>query len=287
MPDSNAATALANALGLEQDGKLDEALDAYNQSIANGIDDILIHSNRGMLLERLKRYPEALDSFQKASAIESNFRDHYNAGNMQLTLGNHAKALESYAASLAHRENYPDCWVNKAIAHHALNQIPDAHAALEKALALDPTFYPALRSQAILLSSTGREREAIAVYQKATEAKPSFSNAWFEYACAIYKSLGDEITFDPSGPEGQAMRALDKVIEIEPNKQGAWGRKIGILFRLVDAAQSADNDTAASSAPRMFPLIHNELLTTIEAAIARFPEDDWFPQRKKDAQAME
>lgn len=285
MPDPKAATDLANALGLEQDGKLDEALDAYDQAIANGTDDILIHSNRGMLLERLQRHSEALVSFQKATAIESNFRDHYNAGNMQLTLGNHVQALESYAASLAHRKDYPDCWVNKAIAHHALDQIADAHTALEKALEINPSFYPALRSQAILLSATGHEREAISAYQKATDAQPALSSAWFEYACALYKNLGEEITFDPSGPEGLTMRALDKVIEIEPGKQGAWGRKIGVLFRLVDAAQAADKDS--TNAPQMFPLIHNELLTTIEFACTRFPEDDWFAQRKKDALAME
>ncbi len=286
-PAKNAATVLAEALGKEQDGKLDESLARYDQAIASGIEDILIHSNRGMLLERLQRYEDALASFQRAAASESNFRDHYNAGNMLLTLNRHAEAIESYQASLVHRDDYPNCWVNQGIAHHALEQTRQAQASFEKAIELNKDFYPALRSLAILHTSTGHESQAIVLYQRAAEVRPGSADAWFEYGCALYKNLGEDIRFDPSGPEGQAMQALDKVIELAPDRHGAWGRKIGVLFRLSDGAQTTDNATPSETVPRLFPIIHNELLVTIEQACTRFPEDTWFAQRKKDAQNME
>lgn len=283
------ANTLAQAIELEQSGKLEEALKVYDQAILNGSNDVLIFSNRGLLLERLQRWEDAFNSFSKAAEIESNFRDHYNAGNMLLVLKRYAEAIAAFDASLACRDDYAESCVNKGIAHYSLEQLDEAGRCFDKALTLDPQFPPALRSSAILKSAQGDEASACAFYKKAAQAQPDRASAWFEYGCALYKTLGEgQVFFEPDGPEGLTLQAFDRVIELQPETQGAWGRKIGVLFRLADAALATDRaaSSAGSDAPALFPMLHGELLSCLQEACQRFPDDAWFAERKSDAENM-
>ena len=115
------------------------------------------------------------------------------------------------------------------------------------------------------------------------------ASAWFEFACSLYKTLPEDKTeFEPNGPEGKTIQVLDRVIELQPNTQGAWGRKVGVLFRLTDAALAADRNASAnnSDAPALFPMLHGELLSTLSEACHRFPDDKWFADRSKEAAAL-
>ena len=283
------AETLAEALQLERSGKPEEALACFDAALKEQGDALLLHSNRGLLLERMQRYEDALQSFQAAAKIEPNFRDHYNAGNMLLFLERNSEAKEAFDDSIACREDYPEAWVNRGIACNGLDDAVGARVNFEKALEINESFYPALRCLAILDSSLENETEAIAYYERAAKAQPQLSSAWFELGCALYKSLGEgQVFFEPDGPEGRTIQAFDKVIELAPETQGAWGRKIGTLFRLADAAQATDRAAAGAQKdlPQMLPLIHAELASTIEAACQRFPDDPWFKDRQHDAEAM-
>ncbi len=283
------ANTLAQAIELEQSGQFDAALAVYDQAILTGIQDVLIFSNRGLLLERMQRWEDAFNSFSKAASLDNNFRDHYNAGNMLLILKRYEEAITAFDASLACRDDNAESWVNKGIAHYSIEQFDDAEPCFTHALSLDETFPPALRCIAILKSAQGDESAASQYYQKAAEAQPDRASAWFEYGCSLYKTLGEgQVFFEPDGPEGRTIQAFDRVLELQPDTQGAWGRKIGVLFRLVDAAQAADNAASSANrdAPALFPLLHRELLSCIAAACQRFPDDPWFAERRSDAEKL-
>ncbi|MDQ8201952.1 tetratricopeptide repeat protein [Pelagicoccus sp. SDUM812003] len=281
MPDIVAET-LAKAISLEHEGKPDAALKIYEEAIGSGAEEVLLHSNRGLLLDRMGKVELALADFRKANLISPNFRDHYNAGNMLMKLDRFEDALSEFEASLSYRNDYPDCWANKGIAHHALSQLEEARESFDRALQLNPDFAPAHRCLAILHRSLGRDSLAIGHFKKAAEAAPENANAWFEYGCALYKALdGETVSFDPSGPEGQAVNAFDRVIELAPANAGAWGRKIGVLFRLADAAQAADAQ-ASDEAPQLVQLILADLASTLTLAREQFPHDDWFAKRQQD-----
>ncbi len=283
------AEALAAAIERERSGDAGGALDIFDAAIRDLEPSVLLYSNRGLLLERMQRIEEALGSFLEAARVEPNFRDYYNAGNMLLHLQRYEEAIEQFQLSIEQRDDYPECWVNLGIVQHSLKQWDDARVAFGKVLEADDSFYPALRSLAILESSQGDESTASEYYERAVRARPDDVNAWFELGCSLYKTLGEgQVFFEPDGPEGKTIQAFDKVIELDASKQGAWGRKIGVLFRLVDAAQAVDTAAAGAGtgAPRMFPLIHGELMEAVQAACIRFPDDAWFADRKADAQAM-
>lgn len=283
-----AAETLAKAIELESSGNAEAALEILDKAILDGLDDVLIYSRRGKLLEYLQRWEEAFSSFSKAASIESNFRDHYNSGNMLLILKRYDEAIVAFESSIICRGDYPECWTNKGIAHHSLEQYEDARMCFVEALKIDETFIPALRCKAVLLATIGDQETACEFYQKAARLQPDRASAWFEFGCALYNKLGEgQVFFEPDGPEGKTIQVFDKVIELQPDTQGAWGRKIGVLFRLVDAAIAAERAAGdGEEAPHVFPIIHAELLQTIEAAIERFPEDSWFQDRNKDAQNL-
>ena len=283
------AQTLADALEQERAGDSNAAIEAFDKAKEELPGSVLLNSNRGLLLERMGRYAQALLSFQAAAQLESNFRDHYKAGNMLLFLERYDEAIKSFQQSIACRDDYAEAWVNQGIAFHALTKNDEARRAFDQALSIDSAFYPALRSLAILEASIGNGSTAAEYYERAANAQPELLSAWFELGCARYKNLGeDQVFFEREGPEGKTIQALDKVIELDPTKQGAWGRKIGVLFRLVDAAHATDHAAPGAQAQTVsiFPIIHAELLSTIENACIQFPQDTWFADRKNDALAM-
>ena len=78
------AQTLADALEQERAGDPNAALEAFGKAKEELPGSVLLNSNRGLLLERMGRYAEALLSFQAAAQLESNFRDHYKARNLSL-----------------------------------------------------------------------------------------------------------------------------------------------------------------------------------------------------------
>ena len=136
---------LAKAIEHDRSGNLEQALEVYDQAILDGISDVLIFSNRGLVLERLQQWEEAFHSFSKAAALNSNYRDHFRAGNMLLVLKRYDEAISAFNSSLECRDDDPECWVNQGIAHFNLKQFTEAGDRFQKALSLDPEFSPALR----------------------------------------------------------------------------------------------------------------------------------------------
>jgi len=59
------------------------------------------HSNRGNILNELKRYDEALACYEKAISLEPKYAEaHSNRGNVLQVLGNYDDALASYEAAI-------------------------------------------------------------------------------------------------------------------------------------------------------------------------------------------
>ncbi len=282
------ASTLAKALEQERSGNLDSALATFDAAITEGIHEVLIHSNRGLLLDRMGRHEEALSSFKNAYYIEPNFRDHFNAGNMLLHLQRFSEAITEFETSIKFRQDYPNCWCNKGIAHNALKKVEVAVEDFAKALEINSTFYPAHRCLAVVHADAGRNEQSLEHYKLAAEAAPTIAEAWFEYGCALYNTLGEgQVFFEPDGPEGRTVNALEKTIELNPSIAGAWGRKIGVQFRLADAAQATDRANPDSHSIKLRPLMLSDLTTTLNEALQRFPEDPWFTDRQKDLEALQ
>ena len=116
-------------------------------------------------------------------------------------------------------------------------KVTDAGAACDKAVALDPTTAsPCWKNIGIVLNNKGDLKDAIAPFQKATQANPKDAQAWFLLGSAYTgtidtKQEGDKVVYivppgtadayqkcidaDPNGPyAAQAKAALDNIAQL-------------------------------------------------------------------------
>src|SRR4051812_7457356 len=108
---------------------------------------------------------EAERALARARSIAPDHPGVLNAAGMRALVGGDARAarpLLERAAALDARS--PLLWVNVALAHRQLADQSAEREALEKALALDPRYFPALLHKARLLETQGKLKAAASMY---------------------------------------------------------------------------------------------------------------------------
>ncbi len=99
--------------------------------------------------------------------------------------GDHAGALEAFAASLAAEPNQPLVHVNAGVAHAAMGDAEAAAAAYAAALGLNPDEALAHFNLGNLHLRAGRGRSAIASYERAVALAPELARAQLNLAIAL------------------------------------------------------------------------------------------------------
>ncbi len=113
---------------------------------------------------------------------------------------------------------FADAWSEKGVVLSSLDRYEEAVKASEKALEINPKSAKAWFSKALGLGLFGERRgswpreEIVKCLTKATELDPQFAEAWF------WK--GHSLVYTNSEPEAdeEAIKAFDKVIELNPNE---------------------------------------------------------------------
>jgi Tfp pilus assembly protein PilF len=104
-----------NPLGatLKGQGKLQEAVQAYNKAIQLNPDYAETHNNLGNTLQGLGRLNEAEASYRQAIALKSDYAEaHYNLGITLQGLGRLNEAEASYRQAIALKSNYSEAFWN-------------------------------------------------------------------------------------------------------------------------------------------------------------------------------
>ena len=124
--------------------------------------------NRGIALHELKRYEDALASFDRAIALDPD-GDAAIAGRTRSlkALGRTREALESANRAIAVRKDSPAHHSDRGLVLKALGQTGEARSAFEQALALDPDCLPALTNFAGLLIENEDLEAALPVLRRA------------------------------------------------------------------------------------------------------------------------
>lgn len=135
--------------------------------------------------ERTKSYDQAIDAYNKGLAIQPNNAAVYNQ------MGN---------------------------IYGAERKIPEATEALTKAAQLDPTMAAkAYYNMGANLVNSGQADKASDFFKKATDADPTYADAWFQYGSSLMMKgsvdpkSGQQIYPPDTGP------ALQKYLELQPN----------------------------------------------------------------------
>ena len=136
------AEALSNrGVTLSELKRFEEALASYDLALALRPDHAEALSNRGVTLMELKRFKEALASYDRALVVRPDYAEALsNRGNILRELMRFDEALASYDRALAVRPDYAEALSNRGVTLHELNRFEEALASYEKAIALRPDF---------------------------------------------------------------------------------------------------------------------------------------------------
>jgi tetratricopeptide (TPR) repeat protein len=118
-----------------------------------------------------------------------------------------------------------DAWEGLGRAEYALSQYVQARAAFEKATQLDPT-------RVHSWDGLGRADDALKQYARATQAfeqalalQPDAS-----LAASIWEAKG--FMLSRQGKEGEALRAFETALALDPSQRSYWSYRVGALARL-------------------------------------------------------
>ena len=136
------------------------------------------HSNLGHALLGQGRLDDALDQFQEAVRLRPGAAATHNNLGIALDMkGRSDQAINQFQTALRLMPNYAHARFNLGKALEEQGRLDEAAAEYQAALSLEPDNLAALNSLGIVLASQGRLDEAVSQFQKAIQRHPDDSSA--------------------------------------------------------------------------------------------------------------
>ena len=171
-PQDADALHLLGMIELEKGNRL-AALGLIERALAIHPKHPILFNNRGVALQELKRFDDALASCDCALAIRPDFAEALNnRGNALQGLKRFDSALASYARALAVKPDYFEALNNRGDVLRKLNRFDSALSSYDRALAVKSDYAAALHNRAATLQDLKRFDEALASYDRALAIKP-------------------------------------------------------------------------------------------------------------------
>ena len=220
--------------------RFEEALASYDHTLTVRPDYAEALSNRGNTLKELKRFEEALASYDRALTVRPDYAEALsNRGVTLHELKRFEEALASYDRALTVRPDYAEALYNRGNTLKELKRFEEALASYDRALTLRPDFAEALSNRGNTLKELKRFEEALASYDRALTLRPDYAEA--------HNSLG--VVLLQLGHLSEAHAALEQAVKLAPRK-AKYRRDLGEITRFVaeDAHLAALEKLAADSA---------------------------------------
>ncbi|MBR1160270.1 tetratricopeptide repeat protein [Bradyrhizobium elkanii] len=241
-----------------QTGRSERGVDLIRRAIRLNGNVADAHSNLGNALRALRRFDEALASFDVAIALKQNLAPAlYNRGITLAELGRHEEALASFDRVLALVPDHADAHRNRGAALRKLQRPEEALASLDRAIALKPNDAGAHNDRGNVLNDLKRFDDALASYDRA----PGIAGACYNRGNVLVEL--DRLE--------EAVASYDKAIALQPDYAEAYNNRGSALFRLrhhdaalasIDQAIRHKGDDAAAHANR----------GKVLSVLARYPE---------------
>jgi tetratricopeptide (TPR) repeat protein len=105
-------------LALFAGGKIEEAIDYYNEAIRIKPDSILSYNNRGNAYAKIGQYQPALDDFNEAIRLTPELAVTYiNRGNIYFKLQQHQQAIENYNEAIRLKPDIAFAYQNRGLSY--------------------------------------------------------------------------------------------------------------------------------------------------------------------------
>jgi len=235
---------------LYNEGKLQETLDRVAELLQKFPNSTKLFNIQGASNAGLGLLDAAIESYNKALALEPDYADvYYNMGNALKEKGQLEKAIAAYNKALALNPNYVDAYNNMGNALRGQGEFEEAIEAFNKALAITSDYPGGHGNIGNVLADQGKLEEAIEYYNKALLLKPNSE----EIICNI------GVTSEAQGKLEEAIEAYNKALVINPDYADAHLSlgfallKSGELKRGLDEYEWRWNSTKFMSSNRHFP----------------------------------
>ena len=177
------------AAALQEDGRLDEAIDHYRRAIAIESDYAPAYNNIGTALRAKGRVDDAVAAYQRAIETMPDYADaHYNLANalMEQNRSDEATAHLLIAARTLPTSAGVHNNLGKALADQG--RLEEAASELGKAVALDPRSARAHHNLGNVLASQGRVEEALTHLRRAIEVDPSDAESGYDLGTLLLEA---------------------------------------------------------------------------------------------------
>jgi tetratricopeptide (TPR) repeat protein len=230
----------ASALAIKEltRGNARAAADIYNLILVEFPDHAEAYNHRGIALQEMKRYNDALADYERAITVRPSYADaHLNRGNVLLALRRFDEALASYNSLI---DFEPDCaaaYNSRGITLQEMKRHEDALTSYDKAIALKPDYLEALNNRGLVLRQMTRFADALASYDKAIAVKPGNAVA--------HNNRG--LTLQELKQYDLALASFDRALALKPDYAVAHNNR-GVALRemnqFADALASFDRAIA-------------------------------------------
>jgi Tfp pilus assembly protein PilF len=180
-----------------QDGRPQEAVDHFRESLRLNKDSAPTHYNLGIALSMLRRYPEAMREYEAAVRIDpAHAEAHNNLGAMLHVAGRLDEAVPHYRRALALRPDNAEARANLGRLLMLQGKAADAAAEFEQALGVQPEAVSALTGLAWIRATSAdaklrRPGQAVAMAERARQLSHGQDPQALDALAAGYAALGE------------------------------------------------------------------------------------------------
>jgi len=172
IPEAGAA-----AVQEQRAGNVPVALEIYDLIVARVPNSAEVHNNRGVLLQLLNRYGEALVSYEKAAALKPDYANaHFNRAVMLKFLNRFDESLAGYDKAIALNPGHAEAHNNRGALLQDMRRYDEALQSYDRAIAAKPDYAMAYNNRGTAMMSRGDMAEAEKMFRKALELKPDFAD---------------------------------------------------------------------------------------------------------------
>jgi len=173
---------------LQRQGRLEEALKAFDKAVQLEPDAAELWKYLGKVLLELNHSTEALLSFQHVLKLDAHHWDAANECGMLLhKLGRLEEALSYFSLCDVLQPNHAATLHMRTICLCGLKRFEEALANTRRAQALDPTNADICNAVGVVLQPLGRDEEALEWFDRALKSRPVFAAALHNKAASLTK----------------------------------------------------------------------------------------------------
>lgn len=172
-----------------------EALLSFDQAVVRNPGHAEGWNNRGAVLQKLQRHEDALVNYDRAIALKPGYANAWhNRGSLLKQTGRYEEALKSHDQAIALNPAHVEAHNNRGVLLQEMKRYAAALASFDRVIALQPGHVEARQNRGVLMVGKGDMAEAEKMFRQALELKPDFAAPLFGLAnIHQYRDVDDPV----------------------------------------------------------------------------------------------